>query len=106
MDKKLLLKTFRNVSGAAVYIFLVSQVMSHGEKWFGREDNAFTPVAVLLLFSLSAATVGGLVFGESVLMIFQKKYTEAVKAAIYSVSWLAGYTFIALLSLYLLNVAK
>lgn len=103
MDKKLLFKTFRNVSGAALYIFLVSQIMQNGEKLFGKEDSMFTPFAILLLFSLSAATVGGLVLGESIILFLNKKNSEGIMAAVYSVGWLGAYTVLGLLILALVN---
>lgn len=103
MNKKLLLKTFRNTTGAALYIFLVSQIMQNGGKLFGEADNMFTPFAVLLLFTLSAATVGGLVLGESLMLFLNKKNSEGIKAAIYSIGWLALYTTLGLLILILVK---
>ncbi|HOX41740.1 MAG TPA: hypothetical protein PK263_06145 [bacterium] len=99
MNKELLIKTFRNTSGAAIYIFAVSQVMQNGEKLFGKEDNMLAPFAVLLLFSLSAAVVGGLVFGQSILLFLSNKKIDGIKAAIYSIGWLGIYTMIGFLIL-------
>ena len=99
MDKKLLTKTFRNTIFAAMYIFLVSQLMLNGEKLFGNMNNNIGPFVVLLLFSLSAAVVGGLVFGESIILFFDNKKHESIKAAIYSVCWLGAYTVIGLMTL-------
>jgi hypothetical protein len=98
MDKELLFKTFRNTTGAAAYIFLVSQVMANGERLFGK-DNSLTPFAVLMLFSLSAAVVGSLVFGLTVMLFLDNKKKESVKAAIYSIGWLGIYTLLGLLTL-------
>lgn len=99
IDKNILAKTFRNTFGAVVYIFLVSQIMQNGGKWFGEKDNMFTPFVVLLLFSLSVAVVGGLVFGQSVILLFEGKKNESVKAAVYSVGWFGIYTALGLLAL-------
>jgi len=99
VNKKLLTKTFLYTSGATIYIFLVSQVMSHGNQWFGKEDKAFTPFVVLLLFSLSAAIVGSLVLGQSVLLFLDGKKNESVKATTYSIGWLAFYTILGLVIL-------
>jgi hypothetical protein len=103
MDRDLLKITFRNTLGATAYIFLVSQVMSHGDKLFGQQDSSLTPFAVLLLFSLSAAVVGGLILGQSIFLFFDNKKAQSIKAAIYSVAWLGIFTALALL---LLAVAK
>ena len=99
MNKKLLFKTFRNTLAAAGYIFLVSQFMQNGAKLFGEIDNVLAPFVMLLLFSLSAAIVGGLVFGQAVISFFNKENDEGIKAAIYSTSWLGLYTVIMILVL-------
>ena len=104
MNKELLIKTFRNTLLAAIYIFLVSQIMRNGSTWFGKEDNhILMPFVVLLLFSLSAAVVGGLIFGQSVMLFFENKKADCVKAAVYSVGWLAVYTALALLVLFIVK---
>ncbi len=95
MDKILLLKTFRNSALAVIYIFLVSQVMVHGENWFGK-NNSMTPFVILLLFSFSAAVVGGLILGQSVILFLDKNKSESIKSAIYSISWLGLYTVLGL----------
>ena len=99
MGKKLLAKTFRNTVFVLIYIFLVSQVMFHGAEWFGNINNGIGSFVILLLFTLSAAVVGGLVFGESVMLFFDNKKRESVKAAIYSIGWLGLYTVFVLLIL-------
>ena len=99
MNKELLLKTFRNTSGAAVYIFLVSQIMQNGDQLFGQNDNMLTPFVVLLLFSLSAAVVGGLVLGPSVVLFLENKKSESIKSALYSIGWLGLYTVLGMLLL-------
>lgn len=105
MKNKLLITTLRNVSLAAVYIFLVSQVMRNGEKLFGNlEGSIVGPFAFLLLFVLSAAITGGLVFGQSVLLFFEGNKKESIKAAIYSIAWLGIFTAVVLLSLVLINL--
>lgn len=101
MDKKLLYKTFRNTTGAVIYIFLVSQFLQNASRWFGEEDNMFSPFVFLMLFSLSAAVVGGLLLGQSIILFFEGKRGDSIKAAIYSISWLGLYTLLGLLFLYI-----
>jgi len=103
MNKELLVKTFRNTAGAVIYIFLVSQIMQNGGKLFGEADNMFTPFVVLLLFSFSAAVVGGLTFGQSVILFIDNKKSDSIKAAIYSVGWLGLYTILGFLILIILK---
>jgi hypothetical protein len=103
MNKELLVKTFRNTAGAVIYIFLVSQIMQNGGKLFGETDNMLTPFVVLLLFSFSAAVVGGLTFGQSVILFIDNKKSDSIKAAIYSVGWLGLYTILGFLILIILK---
>lgn len=102
MNKTLLVKTLRNTAIASIYIFLVSQVIAHGEKWFGN-NNSMSPFVILLLFSFSAAVVGSLVFGQSILLFLDNKKVESIKAAIYSIGWLGIYTLLGLLTLILIK---
>ncbi len=99
MNKNLLVKTLRNSTLAVIYIFLVSQLMLNGDKLFGDVNNDFGPFVILMLFSLSAAVVGGLIFGESVILFLDNKRRESIMAAIYSVGWLGAYTLLGLLTL-------
>lgn len=103
MKKELMLKTFRNSALVAVYIFGVSQIMVNGQTLFGKEDNAFTPFGILLLFSLSAAVVGSLVFGLSVILFLDGKKKESVLAAFYTIGWLGVFTLLALTTLFFLK---
>lgn len=103
MDKKLMLRTFVNATGAAIYIFIVSQIMQNGDKLFGKEDNMFAPFAALLLFSLSAAVVGGLILGNPLVLFLEGKKKESIKAAVYSISWLGLYTILGLFTLIILK---
>ena len=101
MDKKILFRTFRNTIGAAAYIYVISQVLNNGSVIFGngRGSEIVGPFLLLLMFVLSAAIVGGLVFGESVIQFVNKKTKDGVLAAVYSVGWLFVYTLICILSL-------
>ncbi|MDO8507196.1 MAG: hypothetical protein Q7S53_01350 [bacterium] len=104
MDKPLALKTLRNTVAAAIYIFGVSQLMANGERLFGSEDNhTFAPFAILLLFSLSAAVVGGLIFGQSVYLFLDNKKKESVTAIFYSIGWLALITVLGFTLLFLMK---
>jgi len=99
MNKTLLVKTFRNTALAAVYVFLVSQIMQHGDKWFGNMNNTVGPFVFLLLFSFSVAVMAGLVFGLSVVLFMDDKKREAIEAAIYSVGWLGVYIVLSMLGI-------
>lgn len=99
MDKKIAYSSLRNVLLAGAYIFAVSQLMYYGDDVFGEVDTNLAPFAFLLLFSVSAAIVGSLVFGPAVMLFLDNKKKESVKAAIYSVLWLLLLTLIAIILL-------
>ena len=104
MDNKLLVTSARNVLGAGLYIFGVSQFMFYGEHLFERMHNQnLMPFAFLLLFSLSAAVVGSLVFGQSVSLFLENKRVESLKSAAYSVIWLFFITLVVILSLIIIK---
>jgi len=105
MDKKILFKTFRNTIGAAAYIYVISQVLNNGNVIFGTGNSSeiIGPFVLLLMFVLSAAIVGGLVFGETVIQFMNKKIKDGVKAAFYSIGWLLIYTLICVLLLSILR---
>ncbi|HET8689921.1 MAG TPA: hypothetical protein VFL81_00575 [Candidatus Saccharimonadales bacterium] len=89
MDKKLVLTSLRNVVLAGAYIFGISQFMFYGENLFkGVEHTSLMPFMLLLIFVLSVAVVGGLVFGQAVWLFLGNRKLESVKSAIYSVGWL------------------
>lgn len=100
MNKKLLLSTWRNTTLAVVYIFGVVLFMQNGEKLFGKNSNEVAgAMLMLMLFCLSAAVVGGLVFGKSIMLFFEKRMPEGLKSAIYSIGWLGLYTGLGLICL-------
>jgi len=88
---------------AAVYIVAVAQFMAHAEIWFGKEDNAVTPVVVLLLFTLSVLVVGGLVIGKPIFLYIDGKKKDAVWMLIDSGLWLFLFFIIALVVLYIVK---
>ncbi|HZJ34819.1 MAG TPA: hypothetical protein VFD55_02270 [Candidatus Angelobacter sp.] len=104
MRNNLVLTTLRNTIGAIVYIFLVSQIMNSGQELFGNLGNNFLgPFAVLLLFVLSAAVVGGLLFGQAIYLFLEGKKKDGVKSAIYSIGWLFLITTVIFLALLIIK---
>ncbi|NIM46902.1 MAG: hypothetical protein GTN40_01955 [Candidatus Aenigmarchaeota archaeon] len=56
-------------------------------------------VAFLLLFTLSAAVVGGLVLGKPIYLFLSGQKKESLKTALYTVGWLFIITIFTLLLL-------
>lgn len=101
---KILNKTgFASALGVLAYIIIVSQVMRNGDKIFGKMDNFVSPIAFLLLFTLSAITVGGLVLGKPLMLYLDGKKKEAVSLFLSTAGWMAGFTVLALLAVIIVN---
>ena len=75
-----------------LYVSLVAFVMGHAEKFFGKTDTAWTPVAVLMLLVLSATVTATLVLGRPVLMYMDAKKKEALQFFGYTVGWMFALT--------------
>jgi hypothetical protein len=75
--------------------------MFNGEKFFGKEDNFWMPVALLLLFVVSATIVGALVLGRPAYMYFNGQKQEAVRLLVYTVAWLVLITVLFFTVLFL-----
>jgi len=95
---KLLQRSFLNALGTAVYVTVVGTILWNNNKILEPKDNAFTPIAALMLFILSAAITGSLVIGKPMLMYIDGQKKEGVKLFIYTVCWLALGTVIIFLT--------
>lgn len=87
-NSNLILHGFLQAFGVAIYIVVVSLIMSNAERTFGKMDNFFGPVAFLLLFVLSATITSSLTLGHSVILYLENRKTEAIKLFLYTVGWL------------------
>ena len=83
-NSKLMMLAVLDALGVAVYVFLVSLIMNYGSKIFGEKDTAITPIAVLLLFVLSALVTSSLVLGRPVMLYLDGQKKEGVKLLVYT----------------------
>jgi hypothetical protein len=90
------MQSFVRSIAVAVYIVAVAFFMNNAEAIFGKEDTVITGVAALLLFSLSALVVGGLLVGKPIFLYIDGKKKEAVHTVIASAGWLLLFFIIAL----------
>jgi hypothetical protein len=88
--------SFFNALSTVVYISVVATIMQNANRIFGTHDNSVTPIAVLLLFTLSALTIGGLVLGKPLMLYIDGKKKEAVTMFLQTAGWLAGFTVLAM----------
>ncbi len=88
-NKKLFLRSFINSFLTALYITGVALFMFNAQKFLGVvEDNFRMPLAMLLLFVLSASVVSALILGKPILLYLEDKKAEGIKMFLYSVGWL------------------
>lgn len=71
-----------------IYVSLIVFGISNAEAWFGNEDKALIPMAMLMLFVLSATITGTLVLGRPILMYLGGQKKEALQFFGYTVGWL------------------
>lgn len=71
-----------------IYVSLVALIMQNGNKLFGKEDTVLTVIGVLLLFSVSAAIVGSLIFARPIIMVLAGDRKGAVRFAVTTIGFL------------------
>ena len=96
--KQVYRQSFLNSLGVGAYIVLVALFMNNAEKIFGKTDTVFTSVAFLLLLSMSALIVGGLLVGKPIFLYIDGKKKDAVLMLVASACWLLLFLVIALIT--------
>ena len=100
--KNIITTSLINSLGVVAYVSIVATIIKNGQSIFGSMYGIFGPFSFLMLFVLSAAICGYLVFGKSVLMYLDGNKKEALKLLGYIIMWLALATAIAILSMLLI----
>ena len=86
-----------NAVAASAYIIAVAFIMFYGTKHAPPSDSILAPIAVLSLFTLSAAVMA-YVFGyQPVLMLLDSKKKEALELFLKTVGVFAAITFAILI---------
>ena len=81
-----------------IYTAAVAWFMFNGERFFGNDKNFTMPLALLLLFVLSATIVGLLVLGHPIYMYLNGHRQEGIKLLFYTIAWLAIITIVILVA--------
>jgi hypothetical protein len=89
-----------NALAASAYIVLIAAVMNFGTRMFPHTNSFLAPVAVLSLFTLSAAVMGYLFCYEPGQLYFSGKKKEAVSLFLQTVLAFGCLTIIALVLLF------
>ena len=88
-----------NALAAALYIVLIGSVMFYGLGRTGPPNTAIIPIAVISLFTLSAAVMGYLFVYSPLLLYVDGEKTEAVNLFLQTVGVFAGITVVILIIL-------
>jgi hypothetical protein len=89
--------SFLHSLGVLVYVSLVSLIMSNAEELFGKEENFTSPIVFLLLFSLSALVVGGLILIKPFMLYQGNKKKDALTLLFATGGFLALFTILAMI---------
>jgi hypothetical protein len=91
---------FINALTATVYITAVATIPFFGKNLFGHGNSFLIPVAMISLFTLSAAVMGYLFLYQPLLLLLDGHKKNAVKLFLQTVAAFAGITIVFFLLLY------
>jgi hypothetical protein len=94
MSKKLLAHSLGHALLVVLYTSGIASILFNSKTLFKQQDTVFAPIAMLMLFVLSATIVGALVLGRPILLYLDGEKSEALKMFGYTLSWLALGTFV------------
>lgn len=78
---------------ALLYVAAVAALMTNAQALFGPDEPVFlAPVAMLMLFVLSAAVMASLVFGKPAMLYVDGKKKEAITMVAWTIGTLAVLT--------------
>lgn len=103
-SKKITTLSFFHAFGILIYIGLVALLMNNGSRLFGHEDTILTAIAMLLLFTISAAIVGLLVFGRPVMLYLNGQKKEAVQFTLATIGFLMIEALIFFIFMFAMNL--
>lgn len=81
MTQLMLKRSFLNSIGVVAYVSIEAFIMERAEQWLGPGPSTLSAVGFLLLFCVSAAVVGSLVFGYPVVVFLSGQKREGILAA-------------------------
>lgn len=86
-----------NAFAALAYIVIVASAMFYGPKHIPAEDSVLAPIAIISLFSLSAAVMGYIFLSQPLQLYLDDKKKEAVDLFLRTLGIFAGLTIIVLI---------
>jgi len=94
MKNSVLKNGLLNALIAAIYIILVATLITNLEKSFENNNPTLGGIAFLLLFVISAAVMGLVIFGRPLIWYLDGKKKEAVSLVFYTLAFLVVIAFI------------
>lgn len=91
---------FINSLVASIYIFAIVGLMTWGTSMVKPKDSFIAPVAMISLFTLSAAVMGYLFLYQPIQLYFDNKKKQAIKLFLQTVGVFGLITFLVLISLF------
>jgi len=95
MRNKNITYSLANALGMVLYISGVVWMMNNGDKLFGNPKDVGGPIALLMLFVLSATVTSSLMFGYPIYQFLEGKKIEAFKSFGWNLGFLAIFTVLA-----------
>lgn len=96
-DSKLISLSFIQALGVIIYTLIIAWVLSNAENVFGKFSDVWGPFIFLLLFVISAAIVGLLIFAKPVFLYLDSLKKEAIKMLALTIGWIFLGTVVSLL---------
>jgi len=100
--KQIILNSLLHALAVVAYVVIIAFIMNAGNELFSSANQIHTSIGILLLFTVSAAITGLLVFGRPVYLFLNGQKPEAVKFLFFTLGWLFCMTIIFLSTLALL----
>jgi len=91
---------FINALAATLYITVVATIPFFGKQLFGDGKSFLIPIAMLSLFTLSAAVMGYLFLYQPLLLILDGHKKDAVKLFLQTIATFAGITLVLFILLH------
>jgi hypothetical protein len=90
----MMIKALKNAVLAAIYIVLIASLMYYGQPFVGKDDSVIMPIAMLSLFTLSAAVMGYFFLYQPIQLYFSNDKKGAFKLFVQTVGIFAIITVI------------
>lgn len=92
-NSKLFLNAVLSSLGIFLYVAAVALFISNGERIFGKQENFWVPLVMILLFVFSAAVTSLMFFGRPAHLYLSGQKSEAIKLVFYTLACLCVFIF-------------